>query len=379
MFFKSIEQHLVGMNLNIVISKNETGLVVSVFPQLTCKDEAKGNITPILLKGTAEELDAQFAGIIQQPLQKVSGISTNLIQFERAVEKTEADNAITKAKKDESKKLTDKADKFLDEADKLIKEDKIPAAVLKIEAALKIAPEYKKALDLLAKHKAETAPDIFAVVEEVKADPIIEKAQEELVKTGEPQIIDEANILVQTNQGPALATPETISPEKQEKVEAFVAPVDVVVAPVVVPVVADIIPEVKLYDNNPEGMKPTIVENIVVAPQVSQITSDNKPVSLAGTPKPTRMDMEPMEEYIIRLNSWLVFNPETIADNPAATQPSATPIEEPKSDMQEMAEEEQVQKEMRHQEMLQREKDFNAEVKAEAPIAPASNNIEILG
>ena len=67
-FFKSIEQHLDGLNLNIVIMKTENGLTVSVLPQAKVKDEAMKNLKPILLKGTAEELDAQFAGIIQQPL-----------------------------------------------------------------------------------------------------------------------------------------------------------------------------------------------------------------------------------------------------------------------------------------------------------------------
>jgi len=261
MFFKSIEPHLVGMNLNLVISKSETGLVVSVLPQLTCKDEAKKNITPILLKGTAEELDAQFAGIIQEPLQKVSGLSTNLIQFEKSVEKSEAENAITKSKKDEVKKLTDKADKDLVQAEEAIKKEDIPKAIELIEKALKTAPDYKKAKDMLTKHKKSTSdtPDMFEIVEEV---PIVE------VK----EVVPEAVKIVPS------VLPETpvISIAKQEKVEAM------------------------LVEEEAIGR-----EN-----EVSQADKDNKPVSLKGAPKPRRIDNEPMEEFEIRVAAWKVYNPE---------------------------------------------------------------------
>jgi PRTRC genetic system protein E len=385
MFFKSIEQHLVGMNLNIVISKSETGLVVSVLPQLTCKDEAKKNITPILLKGTADELDAQFAGIIQQPLQKVSGLSTNLIQFERAVEKTEADNAITKAKKDESKKLTDKADKLLDEAEKLIKEDKISAAILKIEGALKIAPEYKKALDLLAKHKPVSTTDIFAVVEEVKLAPKNPMTIAEAVAPADVVVEVEVNLNLPPNSlqevnphtgekigepvvlESTLKNPVILGAESKEEEDAVREALKELEQPITLQEVADASPNVEIV-SIPK------VEEIVVAPDVKQIDKDNNPVSLKGTPKPKRMDMESMENYTIRLNSWLVFNPEQIVENPAALIPSAIPIEEIKSPMQEMAEEDFASREA----AFEADRVVQPEVKEE-PISPSSSHIEVLG
>jgi len=369
MFFKSIEPHLNGMNLNIVISKSETGLVVSVLPQLTCKDEAKGNIVPILLKGTVDELDAQFAGIIQQPLEKVSGISTNLIQFEASVERTEAENAITKSKKDASKKLTDKADKFLDEANKFIKEDKISAAILKIEGALKFAPDYKKALDLLAKHKVvDNTPDMFAIVEEVVPIVEVKEVVPEAVKIV-PPVLPETPV-IPIAQAPTSMKEvgmeeqqkqETISPEKQEKVEAMLVEEEAIGRENEAPVVPQAIQEIA--DASP---------NIIIAsvpPQVSQADKDNKPVSLKGTAKPTRKDMEPMDEFEIRLAAWKVYNPEVV-ENPAATIPSATPIVEDKSEMQIMTEEQTAS----------REAAFNAEktVVPVAPIVPPSNNENII-
>jgi PRTRC genetic system protein E len=371
MFFKSIEPHLIGMNLNLVISKSETGLVVSVLPQLTCKDEAKNNITPILLKGTAEELDAQFAGIIQQPLQKVSGLSTNLIQFEKAVEKTEAENAITKDKKDKAKKLEVKADKFLDEADKLIKEDKISAAILKIEGALKIAPEYKKALDLLAKHSVvSNAPDMFEVVEEV----IPEAKQEKVLAMLDEEEALANDVTEEVEVERLQENPKTVE-ESFEQIVAEVTPVvpvaiveTIPVVPVAIQEIADASPNVVIVSI------PKVEEEVVVAPDVKQIDKDNMPVSLKGTPKPKRMDMESMENYTIRLNSWLVFNPEQIVENPAATQPSAIPIEAIKSSMQEMAEEEFASREA----SFEAERVIQPEVK-EVPTSSSSDNIEILG
>jgi len=135
--FKSLEQHLESINLNIQISKGKDGLIVSVLPALKCKDDAKKNIIPILLKGTAEELDAQFAGLIQQPLQKVSGISTNLIEFEQSAEKAKEQSAIEKAEAEKNKKVHDKADKEIVKLDALIEKKEYKKALTKAKSILK--------------------------------------------------------------------------------------------------------------------------------------------------------------------------------------------------------------------------------------------------
>ena len=50
------------------------------------KDEAKNNLSPILITGTPEELDQQFINIIKQPLQKATGLLTNMEKFEKSME-----------------------------------------------------------------------------------------------------------------------------------------------------------------------------------------------------------------------------------------------------------------------------------------------------
>jgi len=330
-FFKSIEQHLSGMNLNVVISKNDNGLTVSVLRQPTCKDDAMKNLTPILLKGTADELDAQFAGIIQQPLEKVSGISANLIQFEKNVEIQAEKTAIVKAKKDASKKLTDKADKELVKAEEHIKKDEISKAILKIEAALKFAPDYKKAKDLLAKHKK--SDDMFAVVEEVKVETPTPTVVEPVTATPEPQVavIEETPIAVNHENGEAVEPTQ----EQIEANEASKAPTSM--------------KEVGMEEQQKQEQAP------VVPQAIQEIAKASPNVEIVSIPK---------------------------VENPAAITPSATPVEEKKTDLQIMTEQEQAQREAE----FEAEKVIQPEpIKVETPQAPTpppastNNNIEILG
>ena len=374
MFFKSIEPHLIGMNLNIVISKSEAGLVVSVLPQLTCKDEAKGNIVPILLKGTPEELDAQFAGIIQEPLQKVSGISTNLIQFEKSVEETEKQNAITKAKKEEKKKITDKADKLLKEAEAFIEKDDVKKAILKIEGALKFAPDYKKAKDMLAKHKPQPA-GMFAettqVIEESKKT--VEATPEVVEAVIKAETVEEVKEILEPKveaPAPTVVEPVTATPEPQVAVveETPIAiepevPMEKREAPKGPNVIINKVPA------NPTSMKEVGMEEQQKQEKEPQIAVYDK-VDANG--KPTRQDMEPMSNFESRLAKWNFENP--VAENPAATIPSATPVEAPKSELEVMTEEETAR----------REAAFEAEkvvepIKVETPTSSTNNNIEILG
>lgn len=326
-FFKSIEQHLSGMNLNVVISKNDNGLTVSVLPQPTCKDDAMKNLTPILLKGTADELDAQFAGIIQQPLEKVSGISANLIQFEKNVEIQAEKTAIVKAKKDASKKLTDKADKELVKAEEHIKKDEISKAILKIEAALKFAPDYKKALDLLAKHKpTDTTVNMFEVVEEVKK---VEPATVVINEPALPPVQDEPQVLREPTSMKEVGMEEqqrqTLPPNSLQKVD----------------------PNTGANIGEPVDLSEPIT--------ITEVAQASPNVEIVSIPK---------------------------AENPAATVPSATPIEAPKSELEIMTEQEQARREA----AFESEKVIQPEpIKVETPQAPTpppastSNNYETLG
>ena len=352
-FFKSIEQHLSGMNLNVVISKNDNGLTVSVLPQPTCKDDAMKNLTPILLKGTADELDAQFAGIIQQPLEKVSGISANLIQFEKNVEIQAEKTAIVKAKKDATKKLTDKADKELVKAEEHIKKDEISKAILKIEAALKFAPDYKKAKDLLAKHKK--SDDMFAVVEEVKTEVAPEPKAEVSDYVAQNKI--EGKKLQEEFE--AAQTKEETTTNNQENL----------VAQEIITKEPTSMKEVGMEEQQRQTLPPNSLQ------KVDPHTGENigEPVDLSEPITITEVAQASPNVEIVSIPK---------AENPAATVPSATPVEEKKTDLQIMTEQEQAQREA----AFEAEKVIQTEpIKVETPQAPtpppasASDNIEILG
>jgi PRTRC genetic system protein E len=375
-FFKSIEQHLEGLNLNVVISKNENGLTVSVLPQPTCKDDAMKSLTPILLKGTAEELDAQFAGIIQQPLQKVSGISTNLVQFEKNVEIQAEKTAIVKAKKDADKKLTDKADKYIKEAEALIEKDETKKAILKAKAALKVAPEYKKALDLMDK-LVPKAEGMFVAKEKAKLVEQVKEEMVEVVMASEPTAIAEKPLVDLSH------IPNTLADK---------TPIIIGAGGTEIAQVRDALAEAGLAA--PTSMKEVATEeqqeaeigegDCAIHPNVNEVIEQTKeylqenPVpateafvanDLKGQPKPKRLDLESMENYEIRLASWREHNP------PIAETVVAAPIVEEMTPMEEMAREDMVKREAE----FEADKAIQPEVKAETPRPSASDHIEILG
>jgi len=274
--FKSLEKHLNDIDVNIVIAKNEEQLTVSFLPKPKCKDDAKKQITPLLLRGTAEELDAEFLTIIQKPLESVTGITSNLIQFEESVKKMEKDNAKIKAEKEKNKKLKEKADKLLKEADAFIKDKNISKAILKIKGALKIYPEYKKAQTLLKKHDP-TATGIFDEIEKIKEieDVVVEEKtvttkeiKEEVVVPDEP--IEERIPEVGPN-------PDILVEDEVKEMET---------------VDSDTIEEVK--------------EN----------------VSLDNMVKPVRRDYEPIQDFEKRIIEWNKANPNDIMESAMKNTPS---------------------------------------------------------
>ena len=73
--------------ITLVLAKVNGKVSVSVMPtKKGLKDEAKNNLSPILITGTPEELDQQFINIIKQPLQKATGLLTNMEKFEKSME-----------------------------------------------------------------------------------------------------------------------------------------------------------------------------------------------------------------------------------------------------------------------------------------------------
>ncbi|ALR29279.1 prtrc system protein e [Chryseobacterium sp. IHB B 17019] len=116
-FFTQIAQMNITGDLNITIRQGtENNWVVSVLLQNdNCGDRAKNLIVPCTLKGTAEELDEDFFETITSPLERVSGLMTNMEAFLKQVEEAEKQSAMVKQNSEREKKLVEGKDKkFLD-------------------------------------------------------------------------------------------------------------------------------------------------------------------------------------------------------------------------------------------------------------------------
>jgi len=115
MFFTQINQMMnQSIDITLVIRKKEGQLMVSAMPKSNgLKDEAQNHIVPFTVTGTPEELDMGFVQAICQPVQKVTGLLTNMSNFEQQAEKAAANSKAAKELKEkEAKEVKEKKEKF---------------------------------------------------------------------------------------------------------------------------------------------------------------------------------------------------------------------------------------------------------------------------
>lgn len=98
-----------NVDITLVIRKSADGrMAVSVLPKSnTLKDEAQNSIVPLTLNGTPEELDSGFMQVVARPMQKASGLISNMAQFEAQADKAAASSKgakVAKAKETKEEK-----------------------------------------------------------------------------------------------------------------------------------------------------------------------------------------------------------------------------------------------------------------------------------
>jgi len=168
--FKLLEQYLNNANLNIVIAKNGVGLSVSVLPQSNCKDKAFNTLKPIILNGTAEELDAEFHKIIQRPLERVSGVLSNVASFEESTDKAASETKAAKEIQEKVKKDKEKAEKKVEKAKEYLESKDFDKAMFTINEALnlssKLASAGKLKTEIENAKSADGQVDLFVAIEE---------------------------------------------------------------------------------------------------------------------------------------------------------------------------------------------------------------------
>lgn len=154
MFFQAINRMITaGTDLSFSIRQVDNRLTVAVMPRRTgLKGEAGGQIVPLVLNGTPEELDAEFLQAISTPVQKAQGILTNLETFEKQAEQAASQNKGAKSPLEkepkEVREKREKMEKLLKKADETIAGKRYSEALTWLRQAKVLAtPDRQKDID----------------------------------------------------------------------------------------------------------------------------------------------------------------------------------------------------------------------------------------
>lgn len=121
-FFKNMADNLSNEISATLVIKKISGGKMSVCVSFSAKDGSiPEEMTPFILKGTAEELDNGFANAIKEPAETITGLSSNIKAFNEAAKKAQEAAAKKVSSKDDSSR---KAEELRLEREKIEKEKK---------------------------------------------------------------------------------------------------------------------------------------------------------------------------------------------------------------------------------------------------------------
>lgn len=168
-FFQSIEALQVAGDWKISIAKETAGkMVVSVlFFNENIGDDARKKVPPILLKGTAQELDEGFFSAIEQPVKDTASLFLNMELYLKEREQAEIASQKEKDKAAKAEKEKTERQKKYEEAMK--KANELEAEGKHRDAWMKVPDpnDYPEHSETLRERKSELAkkfaPDLFNV------------------------------------------------------------------------------------------------------------------------------------------------------------------------------------------------------------------------
>jgi PRTRC genetic system protein E len=119
-------------------------MTVSVFPKIKgLKDEAQKHLQPIVLTGSAEELDAGFFDAVREPVLKATGLLTGMKRFEESLSRVDSEKKEAKEQKQNADKKAqtrkEKFDKLIARADEQENDEKYDAALQSLREARTMA------------------------------------------------------------------------------------------------------------------------------------------------------------------------------------------------------------------------------------------------
>ena len=174
-----------GVDLTLVIRKANGQLTVSLLPKSNgLKDEAQNHLVPLTVSGLPQELDAGFLQAVARPIQKTTGLISNMAQFEAQAEKAASESKAakeTKAKETkEEKEKREKYEKHFKKAEELIAAKNHKEAVTVLgQARLYAKPQDQKKIDEMVAEqtKAMNKGSLFELMDEPAPQPQQPQAQ----------------------------------------------------------------------------------------------------------------------------------------------------------------------------------------------------------
>ena len=175
MFFSQNSQAMVkGIDLSLVIRKQADRLTVSVLPKSeSLKDGTRNNIVPLIVSGYPAELDAGFFASAFRPLQRVEGLITNIVQFERQAEKAASESKQVKGRTgnkagNETKEEPEKRDLCIEDLVKILNAETVPGKRMQLARDVLALSIYMLAMN---------TADLFGADVELEDDRIIYNRQ----------------------------------------------------------------------------------------------------------------------------------------------------------------------------------------------------------
>lgn len=167
-FFSKFKHFLENKNTGMIVGLKDGQMIVSISFQSTT-DEDEGS-SPIIIKGTPEEMDEGFieaVGKSMEKIEKVIGLSVNTSALDKQSEEADKDDAKSKSKKSADKKkdepkykgkpLDAKAKSGIKKVEEYIKEGKFDNAEVHL----------KSQCDKFMNH-----PDVIGLLEEIKTKQV---------------------------------------------------------------------------------------------------------------------------------------------------------------------------------------------------------------
>ena len=155
-FFTLLQPFLSGSKLSMDFSIHEGEITIIIYPKPAINDPSVKAIPPLKLKGSPLELDEKFIDSLTTPLDEIKQFTIELDKWKESFEKAKKTSEMEAQLKKKRAENEQAADKKISKAEEYLKTKEWEKAIRYAQEATVIAPEYDKALKMLARAKKES-------------------------------------------------------------------------------------------------------------------------------------------------------------------------------------------------------------------------------